>query len=254
MSHPRGPRGGAGPPHQLVQEHGAHAAVSVAGRPFVGDAEHAGSRHTPVGRRDAQGRRERAAEAGDGAVHPHPARELVDRRDLRAGATPPGQLPGEAADPVRDPVQGVRRGHGTDSGIDQGTQLVPQRGDGRPFLLQSVRSRLLGDGARRGGVVRGRVHRVFGVSLWCVSWLGPVRRIRSRGISGAASAPVSGVWCVQLQGGGGRRRDGGPPGRAKSRVGESATDDNAADVRARPRVRDMIRRTGPRSRRVRIRA
>ncbi|AZP19814.1 hypothetical protein EJC51_29340 [Streptomyces aquilus] len=44
---------------------------------------------------------------------------------------------------------------------------------------------------------------------------------------------MSGVWCVGLQGGGGRRR------------GASATDDNAADRRARPRVCGMIRRTGP---------
>ncbi|KAF5997706.1 hypothetical protein BOG92_043945 [Streptomyces sp. WAC00263] len=48
------------------------------------------------------------------------------------------------------------------------------------------------------------------------------------------AVPVSGVWCVQLQGGGGKRR------------GASLTDDNAADVRARPRVCGMIGRTGPR--------
>ncbi|QBJ91547.1 hypothetical protein D0Z67_15465 [Streptomyces seoulensis] len=47
------------------------------------------------------------------------------------------------------------------------------------------------------------------------------------------SIPVSGVWCVQVQGGGGSRR------------GASASDDNAADGRARPRVRALIRRTGP---------
>ncbi|THC57427.1 hypothetical protein E7X38_09075 [Streptomyces sp. Akac8] len=45
---------------------------------------------------------------------------------------------------------------------------------------------------------------------------------------------MSGVWCVQLQGGGGSRR------------GASASDDNAADGRARPRVLGVIRRTGPR--------
>ena len=39
---------------------------------------------------------------------------------------------------------------------------------------------------------------------------------------------------MQLQGGGG------------SRCGASASDDNAADVRTRPRVSGMIRRTGPR--------
>ncbi|QEU65585.1 hypothetical protein CP966_10045 [Streptomyces galilaeus] len=44
---------------------------------------------------------------------------------------------------------------------------------------------------------------------------------------------MSGVWCVQLQGGGGS--DGGA----------IATDDNAADGRAGPRVCGMIRRTGP---------
>ncbi|THC57954.1 hypothetical protein E7X38_08035 [Streptomyces sp. Akac8] len=44
---------------------------------------------------------------------------------------------------------------------------------------------------------------------------------------------MSGVWCVQLQGGGGSRR------------GASASDDNAADGRARPRVLGVIRRTGP---------
>lgn len=45
--------------------------------------------------------------------------------------------------------------------------------------------------------------------------------------------PGSGVWCVQLQAGGGSRR------------GAAASDDNAADVRARPRVCGMIGRTGP---------
>ncbi|MEU2267837.1 hypothetical protein ABZ568_15750 [Streptomyces olindensis] len=44
---------------------------------------------------------------------------------------------------------------------------------------------------------------------------------------------MSGAWCVQLQGGGGRR------------CGASATDDNAADARARPRVCDLIQTTGP---------
>src|SRR5690349_14984960 len=48
-----------------------------------------------------------------------------------------------------------------------------------------------------------------------------------------SKVPVRGVRCVELQGGGGRRR------------GASATDDNAADRRARPRVCGMIRRTGP---------
>ncbi|EOY44738.1 hypothetical protein SLI_0019 [Streptomyces lividans 1326] len=48
-------------------------------------------------------------------------------------------------------------------------------------------------------------------------------------------ADASGVWCVQLRGGGGRQRDGGPPARAQSSVGELATDDNAPDARARPR-------------------
>ena len=41
------------------------------------------------------------------------------------------------------------------------------------------------------------------------------------------------MWCVQLQGGGGRQ------------CGALATDDNAADVRATPGVSGMIRRTGP---------
>ncbi|GGZ92193.1 hypothetical protein GCM10010389_33490 [Streptomyces echinoruber] len=45
--------------------------------------------------------------------------------------------------------------------------------------------------------------------------------------------PVSGAWCVQLQGGGGRRR------------GASATDGNAADARARPRVCGVIQTTAP---------
>ncbi|PWI15924.1 hypothetical protein DI272_18460 [Streptomyces sp. Act143] len=44
---------------------------------------------------------------------------------------------------------------------------------------------------------------------------------------------MSGAWRVELQGGEGRRR------------GASATDDNAADRRARPRVCGMIRCTGP---------
>ncbi|RSN62383.1 hypothetical protein DMH12_05430 [Streptomyces sp. WAC 04229] len=43
-------------------------------------------------------------------------------------------------------------------------------------------------------------------------------------------------WCVRLQGGGGRRG------------GALATDDNAADGRAGPRVCGTIRRTGPRFR------
>ncbi|OQD52185.1 hypothetical protein BM536_034760 [Streptomyces phaeoluteigriseus] len=50
--------------------------------------------------------------------------------------------------------------------------------------------------------------------------------------------PVSGVWCVRPQGGGGRRR------------GASATDDNAADAHAGPRVCDVIRTTGLQPRRV----
>ncbi|OWA11993.1 hypothetical protein B9W62_08115 [Streptomyces sp. CS113] len=48
-------------------------------------------------------------------------------------------------------------------------------------------------------------------------------------------ADPSGVWCVQLQGGGGRQR------------GALATDDNAADVRARPRDPGKIQTTPPRA-------
>ncbi|MPY62702.1 hypothetical protein FNH08_37790 [Streptomyces spongiae] len=51
---------------------------------------------------------------------------------------------------------------------------------------------------------------------------------------------------MQLQGGGGRQRDGGAPARARSSVGELATDDNAADVRAKPRGPGVIQTTGPR--------
>ncbi|OWA10594.1 hypothetical protein B9W64_20995 [Streptomyces sp. CS159] len=43
----------------------------------------------------------------------------------------------------------------------------------------------------------------------------------------------SGVWCVQLQGGGGRQG------------GALATDDNAADVRAKPRDPGKIQTTPP---------
>ncbi|QFX83749.1 hypothetical protein GEV49_24795 [Streptomyces sp. SYP-A7193] len=50
---------------------------------------------------------------------------------------------------------------------------------------------------------------------------------------------------MQLQGGGGRQRDGGPPARAQSSVGELTTDDNAADVRARPRDPGKIQTTPP---------
>nr|WP_308286602.1 GNAT family N-acetyltransferase [Streptomyces griseorubiginosus] len=50
---------------------------------------------------------------------------------------------------------------------------------------------------------------------------------------GSPSADPSGAWRVQLQGGGG------------SHGGAMATDDNAADARARPRDAGMIRRTGP---------
>ncbi|TKT08948.1 hypothetical protein E4U92_15190 [Streptomyces galbus] len=50
---------------------------------------------------------------------------------------------------------------------------------------------------------------------------------------------------MQLQGGGGRRRGGGPPARARPSVGESTTDDNAADARAGPRDAGMIQTTGP---------
>ncbi|THC54482.1 hypothetical protein E7X38_19090 [Streptomyces sp. Akac8] len=53
---------------------------------------------------------------------------------------------------------------------------------------------------------------------------------------GAFSAHPSGVWCVQLQGGGGSRR------------GASASDDNAADVRARARDAGVIQTKGPTSR------
>jgi hypothetical protein len=38
---------------------------------------------------------------------------------------------------------------------------------------------------------------------------------------------------------------GVPPRELDSSVGESATDDNAADARARPRDAGMIRKTGP---------
>ncbi|OQD52168.1 hypothetical protein BM536_034665 [Streptomyces phaeoluteigriseus] len=48
------------------------------------------------------------------------------------------------------------------------------------------------------------------------------------------SSAVSGAWCVQPRGGGGSRR------------GASASDDNAADARAGPRVCGVIRTTGPR--------
>ncbi len=48
-------------------------------------------------------------------------------------------------------------------------------------------------------------------------------------------ADPSGVWCVQLQGGGGRQR------------GALTTDDNAADVRARPRDPGKIQTTPPSS-------
>jgi hypothetical protein len=41
--------------------------------------------------------------------------------------------------------------------------------------------------------------------------LGPVRRIKSLETGGASSTLVSGAWCARLQGGGGSRRDGGPP-------------------------------------------
>ncbi|BFO16452.1 hypothetical protein SHKM778_28400 [Streptomyces sp. KM77-8] len=46
--------------------------------------------------------------------------------------------------------------------------------------------------------------------------LGPVRRIKSEEANGAFAARLSGVWCVRLQGGGGRQG------------GALATDDNAA--------------------------
>ncbi|GHJ39582.1 hypothetical protein Sm713_51910 [Streptomyces sp. TS71-3] len=39
---------------------------------------------------------------------------------------------------------------------------------------------------------------------------------------------------------------GVPPGRAKPSVGESATDDNAADVRAGPREPSLIQTKDPR--------
>ncbi|BDE39408.1 hypothetical protein SLITK23_26530 [Streptomyces lividans] len=48
-------------------------------------------------------------------------------------------------------------------------------------------------------------------------------------------ADPSGVWCVQLQGGGGRQR------------GALATDDNAADVRTRPRDPGKIQTTPPKA-------
>ncbi|GHE00449.1 hypothetical protein GCM10010339_15670 [Streptomyces alanosinicus] len=47
------------------------------------------------------------------------------------------------------------------------------------------------------------------------------------------AADPSGVWCVQMQGGG------------ESRRGASATDDNAADVRARPCDPGKVRKKGP---------
>ncbi|MFI6014593.1 LLM class flavin-dependent oxidoreductase [Streptomyces sp. NPDC051243] len=60
------------------------------------------------------------------------------------------------------------------------------------------------------------------------------------------SADPSGVWCVQLQGGGGSRRNGGPPCSSEvESLGESASDDNAADARARARDAGMIQTTRP---------
>ena len=44
---------------------------------------------------------------------------------------------------------------------------------------------------------------------------------------------------------------GVPPARAQPSVGESTTDDNAADARARVRVCGLIQRTGPRRRTIR---
>ncbi|GAA3909320.1 hypothetical protein GCM10022244_19170 [Streptomyces gulbargensis] len=57
----------------------------------------------------------------------------------------------------------------------------------------------------------------------------------------------SGVWCVRSQGGGGSPCGGGTS-RARRATGESATDDNAAKVRARRREPGKIRKKGPRSR------
>ncbi|TWV29482.1 hypothetical protein FRZ03_37820 [Streptomyces misionensis] len=53
---------------------------------------------------------------------------------------------------------------------------------------------------------------------------------------------------MQMQGGGGSRRAGGAPARAKPSVGKSATDDNAADARAGPREPGLIQTKDPRAR------
>ncbi|MER6564311.1 hypothetical protein ABT300_42680, partial [Streptomyces sp. NPDC001027] len=57
---------------------------------------------------------------------------------------------------------------------------------------------------------------------------GACRLDQAAGDERDCSAPVSGVWCVRLQGGGGRR------------CGASATDDDAADAHAAPGVCGVI--------------
>ncbi|CAK7286680.1 hypothetical protein SGPA1_40940 [Streptomyces misionensis JCM 4497] len=212
----------------------------------------------PRRRRDARHARGRHAgrQAPGRAAGGRPGR-LAGRRDGRAGAG--AQHPRGRRD---------RPGHGLRHRLPGGVraQLDPAqhpRGRAQPGHLRRHGPRLRGGPALPDRVRRARPDRH-------VRPLRPGRRrarphgTRGAGVQGGArdalraflpdqvgpgqrNLPVgpSGVWCVQMQGGGGSRRDGGAPARAKPSVGESATDDNAADVRARLRDPDKIRKTGP---------
>ncbi|GAA1698206.1 hypothetical protein GCM10009680_42990 [Streptomyces yatensis] len=153
--HARFAGGGACPSHQFVQERAADAAMAVAGWSFMGAAEEAPSHDAAVDRSHPHRRRERAARAGDWAVHPYAARELVHLGDLRRRVAAAGELSGEGADAVCQVVQCLRGGRGADGGVDEQAQFVAQGGDGLPLASQAA----LGCGIGRGGGVA-LVHRV----------------------------------------------------------------------------------------------
>jgi hypothetical protein len=154
----------AGTAHEFVQEHGAHAAVAVAGRPFVGDAERAVTHQAVDGGRHLYGRGQRASGPGHWAVDTCPCGELVHLGDLRPRPLSARQLAGDGADAVRHTVEGVRGGGGADGGFHQGAQFVAEVGDRRlrvfQFLFLGCRSRGVGGSASGRRVGEGSVHRV----------------------------------------------------------------------------------------------
>ncbi|CAK7287160.1 conserved hypothetical protein [Streptomyces misionensis JCM 4497] len=186
---------------------------------------------------------------GPGARPPEPRSALLDRRrHLR-----PGRHRQRRLQPPAHPRHLVgRSGRGPAPRLGR-LQLDPER-----VHLPQLHDGLLRPRPPHPGPAGGRLGRLPArgvpppVDTGARSRLGAGDRLSPAG--GTAAARVfrldqagsgSGARCVQMQGGGGSRRDGGAPARAKPSVGESATDDNAADARAGPREPGLIQTRGP---------